>query len=338
MRDFVTYQGIQCYIVCFQNYLRNAGVDIDEYEIFFLGNGFVTCYEKKLQNESVELFLRSYINESVDVFCKEYNLEYIKYKDIENSEAEELIENCISRNIPVILRIDAGCINYNAAFKNAYGLGFSHYVIVLNRSENGFLVSDGYVPTVPASIFQGEFESGQLRQARNARNNVCIIIPKEQLLQFQNSWNRDEMTDRVVQAINASILSFLTGGTIQNSYYGVRAMEAWISDLPFLHDYYEERFTEKMYDLYKKIRMRGFIGSRYLLNKAVGYLSEHKSIFGKQIVTDLQQVTRSWDMFGMSLLKIGIAKRKNDLVSLAQRANEIYGNELDTYNRILKYV
>ncbi|WP_218918888.1 BtrH N-terminal domain-containing protein [Paenibacillus borealis] len=340
----MTHQGSECYIACFQNVLRNSGIDIDETEIFFLGEGFATCYEKRSKGNVVDISIRSFVHESIETFCEKNNFKYEIYKDLDSSSAEKLINTCIHQDIPIIVKMDSGCIDYNAAFKNAFGLGLSHFVVVIDEFNDHFLVSDGFVPTVPATIYQGAFGREQFTRGRNARGNECIVFSKEHIAELSKSWNKKEATDQLINELAVSLALFISGEgnqrrtTAENTFYGVNALKALVQDLPLLPDYYGEQFTEHMLMLYKKIRMWGVMGSRFLLEKTIAKLSEEQHLFDEQVNNNVRLLIRSWNTLSLMLMKIGMSKRTGDLIPLAQKINELIETEVGLYSLILSHI
>ncbi|MGE7225754.1 hypothetical protein ACQKLN_31070 [Paenibacillus glucanolyticus] len=95
---------------------------------------------------------------------------------------------------------------------------------------------------------------------------------------MKKTCKKRDVTDQLIKALAGSLTLFIAGlgerTTAANTYYGVNALKALVQDLHLLPDYYGDQFTEQMLLFYKKIRMWGFMGSRFLFEKIIGKLSK----------------------------------------------------------------
>jgi len=111
-REYKTMLGSECLLACFQNVIHYYGLNLEESDVFILGDGLRTKYRKStIKNPNI--ILTSDVHESVYKYCNEYKLHYIIKKAANNADFKNDMLYYLSQKSPITVEIDPGYLGYS---------------------------------------------------------------------------------------------------------------------------------------------------------------------------------------------------------------------------------
>lgn len=333
---YTTYQGSDCLISCLYNYLRNHEFLIMESDIFLLGQGWRLSYIKKINGEIIDLQIQSEVMESVKRFCDRVKIMLI-YDNYDNCDDafDNLLSN-VSNNIPVIACVDPGYLKYNSVLRDAYGI--SHYIIVTKVCQEFVCISDGYVSSVPATIFQGKIDAGEFKKAWGSKHYRSIRIDEESLGYLRENFSFEVNDSTIIDAIKSGIIQFLQGGINGDYYMGVDALYQIKNDLNDLYSNYHnapEAYKKILLELNNHIRIWGLLTSRVLIRNKLSDLVEKGVIKDNNYIIDMDNIIKEWNKMGFMIIKASLSMRKIDLDYVVAKLNSIIDYEKEYFGRLL---
>lgn len=166
MNNYVTKLSRHCYFGNITNILNYYGLVISEAELVLISDilGCSCLYEDS------NLFF-GIPNKYCDDGLKKIGCETKVFVDSKS------IYNALEQT-PILLCINTSWLDHNIIFK---GTNKQHYIVLIQRDNNRFIISDSFIQTFPQSVYQGPVDSKKVCQAiESGLTTGTVIIPYEQ--------------------------------------------------------------------------------------------------------------------------------------------------------------
>ena len=312
-KNFKTILGYECLSACLSGYLFNRGINIDGSDIFFLGDGFVSEYEKEKMIYRVNTYNCNFS------FLQKYEIQYhYGTKNLQN-EACFFLENCIKSERDIIIKVSSNCLKYNRIYNQPNGS--PHCISIIGCKENFFYISDGYIPMYNPVTFNGWISQKDIIEAWRKENFFYILLPESYgtLMELK----RTNVNVLVSQKIKEGIDNYLFYNRLNcNSYFsGISALNAFLNDLISYADR-TNNFKKLMFDINYNLKLYGFISYREMMLNELCKISMDYCIINK-----FRNIVEKWKKWCLLLVKLGVLNKKEMLNDFIKETQKIISQE-----------
>lgn len=337
LRNYVTNQGISCQPSCIKDILAHYGLDIDESDLYCLGDGFRYIYDQQLAINEQKLKIHTDIPGIVQNFMERFKIGYKTESNIDNHYAEESLIASIQNDTPVIIAVSNSDLEYDIEFKqHSTDMGHLITVIGIDRETDRIKISDGFIPSSLPRKFQGWCNYSQIKHPREKWRNWYFTIDKASVAQLKQEYNQDLIIDLVEEALYKSIRELVQGSIVDNKYFGIEALKKYHTGLQSFEDHSLNNFQEKLYQQNIYMKMEGFIDNKQYLSKTIKKLADirqKKDLY--HVYEQLEGNLKKWINFCLMIVKVSIADAKEKMAVLANKFEELYLEEIGIYNSLL---
>lgn len=336
IKGYKTYQGSECLLACFHNVIKYYGIDVDESEIFILGEGLRTKYTGITRIKS-NVAISSHVNSSVLKFCSDYHIQQIFKQAINDSYSENDMIYYLSRNIPVTVKVDPGYLKYSPVYTKGYGLTHFINIVGYESKDDLVLVSDGYVPSSPPSTYHRWYSYSTIKESRRIKGNTFFAFSLD--IGKVDSSTYKKIEDMTRMGIKKNLEDYLNGVIVGEEYYGIKAINKFSDDILHSMELFSNDFSEVMFRLNYVMKIYGLVTSKYLLFKAFKKLYQASgNSFADTLINDLAEMANEWNKISLLVVRTGILQSKDSLIALSNRIRKIALREEQAYNMILSMI
>ena len=169
LQKYKTGSGNICITSCLRDMLNYFGFEVREYMIFVVSMANMFYYEdffpeknKTLKMGGIYYDVLTVIENALEFF----NLKPIHINSDDDKEILDFVRNSLSNDCPVMAITSRKYLDYMPAnFKD----NIPHCINIIGLEEDGFIVSDTYIPTKPVDTYEGYLsEKSFLRSIQKA--------------------------------------------------------------------------------------------------------------------------------------------------------------------------
>lgn len=300
-KKYRTIAGIDCFNACLTSYYRYHGFKINEYDLYYIGEGYNEEY--KMLPEGPHIFYsifcsgHNFLRESGEKTVHDFFTDSTLAKDM-------LINNVLhEKNISIVVRSDY--LKYSRTFNAAGNIGHLLNVIGFNSENNKILISDCYVPDVKtSSSFEGWL------------NFEDILIAWEGMRYEYYIFYPTAASEILCKNIDYYLLKYV------KSYNYLKLEEFWTLSFEFLDDVFFSGdcvvIKDILYKLNYQLRVFGFLSDKiYFLQ-----MLKHK-FDNDPIIEKYQNIVSQWNILCLKLVKLSLTanlslydKIKNEIILL----------------------
>ncbi len=287
-------QGHECLSACIGNILNVKYQKIAANEIIIGGDGFFITYDKYRKVIGSPMYEANYN------FMDKYEVKYRHKKFESTEEAVSFLEEALSKEVLLILKVDAKQLVYSRVFGQA--TDSPHFINVLRKRQEQYDICDGYVPTRDATVFEGTMEKSQVINAWKDMKFEYLV------LETLPEKNEKEMIEEIEKSLFESIRKYCQGGMDNNIYYGKDAIyEMFLEGQKHLE-------RSRAYEVNYQLRIYGFLDTKEM----VCSMLQKRERYQKE-AQEYAQIIQEWDRLCMVYLKAVISKNKEQYERFLQK-------------------
>ncbi|RDU22380.1 BtrH N-terminal domain-containing protein [Anaerosacchariphilus polymeriproducens] len=300
--EYRTMQNYECLSSCISNYLIFNKHLIKGSDIIFLGDGFKITYNNDTKTINSNMYSAN------TKFLNNYNIQYEDGQLEERSSAIQFLEHAVKKNERLILKVSTLNLNYNRVFNQTDDS--PHYINVIGLEGNEVRISDGCVPTIVPSKFEGLVLLDDIINSWEEKHYKYLVI-RDDYIKLENINIKNIVNVKVQEGIS----SYLRGGSENNFYYGYDAIKRCISNLYELIK--NDNFYVYILELNYELRVYGFFTLKNIL------LDKMKdSGISQNLCFAYEEIIKRWNYILMLLVKLGVSKNIFLLDKLKNKINQ----------------
>lgn len=312
--NYKTFLGSECLLACFHNIVKYYNLDIEECDVFLYGDGLKTIYRKSTE-DNPDITLAGNVYGSVFKFCGGDNkIKVLKRDNLSEAEAKNDMLDYLSQDMPVTVKVDPGYLKYSPIYVNGYGL--THYINIIdyNAENDSVLLSDGFIPTFPPSVYHNWYDYKIIQEGGSLKNHFYIIfdisgLKEDKLLQ-------NKIKENGFLKLRANLAGYLNGYEDGNFAYGIKALRQFAEDVPLFLELLGNRFSEGMFKLNYNMKIHGLVSGKILLYKAFKRLKHNMNSDAERILADeLMEMVNEWNKISL-IVPINEISDQDDLFKL----------------------
>lgn len=313
---YTTKQGKHCVTGSLRNIFSFMNIELNEFELFFLGEGFNIFYDK---NEEGTGYLETQFNiESLRDNCG------VEFEFTANTDFDTLEFN-IRNNRPVIVQVNSAFLDYHPIFMS--NKGRKHFIVAygFDKDDSKFYISDSYIlnnsyPTSYSGIINMEI----LRKAANACGNICYQIKKVAY--------RENTEVEWQKIIKKNLLRYLN--CKPRDYHlpvGIFAMEQFYSNICLKLETLDDHLLLSYFrDVVYALKVLGFVTGRQFFKQIL--LKYNVCTPNDKIVNRINAINKNWSNLCLLFIKNALAKDRTRLSNNA----EMFRNNMRQEKNILE--
>jgi hypothetical protein len=321
-QNYTTEIGIECLNSCIANYFSFCGLGIKNYDIYFSGDGFNITYESK--NDLP--VLRSNMFNANFLFLNKYNIEYDYTNEKVIDPIEFLYNNIKSENLLSIM-VNVSLLNYDAYFSSVYH-NVPHFVNVIGIDDlkNKIYISDGYIPSMVPTKYEGWVDIETILKSWNMADNYYLKLNVQKISRatFDKTHTYSSLCTSIKRYNNITESNCRISGAkavFRFFYYFKTAFENPSCDLMQLSLYINYH-----------LKTGGF-----LINKKFTLELLKCEDVPTNLIERYSLLVDRWNYVFKQIVKVGVTKEKNHINALDEKIKELYDYEESCYQSILSF-
>lgn len=316
LEKFITVQGYECLNASFVNFLNYKGLSITGGEICFLGGGFLI--QRKEGIGVVSNLYNSYFNA-----LNYFGVKYQQKKEL-NKEPLEFIKIHIDQGEMLCVNVNAKYLGYHTIFQQAE-TDSPHFINVIGYDEQkqSIKISDGFVPTLIPSLYQGWIPILSFMRGWNDKKFEHFCLKKEEK---KIDWNEVQLIK--LQNLIHSTYRYLDSSkmSLDHEVYGENAI---IKSFQYLL----EKTTNVKEEIFKfnyQLRINGFFSIKRFTLQALESLQ-----LEPDLCLSYQNIINEWNNFSLLLIKAGISGKFLTLNKVISKGRKMIEDEREVLCSIL---
>lgn len=305
--DYVTVQGTDCFSACVVNYLNYVGIDISSGIICVWGGGF----NQSFTNEDNTFRITCDMPDAVRNFLKEHDGKLIE-ANANNDIAEKFLKDNVDNENKIMIAVRTDNFDYDDIFKQSQS--WSHCVNIIGYDDNGFIISDGYVPSMVPKTYQGGLSYEKTIEAWKKDDYYYMIFNFEDF-NAADFHNKSILRKKLKQQLTAFIEA-----DKKDSRNGFGAFK-------FLLDSIQASYTLKEFiNISQKInndlKVYGFFSIRASLLLLLDEIDDTSEFYERY-----NDIFKKYHKFCILLLKLGFSRSEKDFNKLMSFAYDVFDTE-----------
>ena len=310
---YQTDQGVHCQFSSLANVENYYNPNIKSSNLFFNGGYFKTHYRFEEGQGLSDIRLT---NEFGKIYKKFFLKNQIKNQIIEYQENEDEFRNYIKNEVdsfrPVLVAVMTNYLNYSSSYQTGYTN--KHFIVILDVTKNGYIISDCFVPTHPSSLFVGEIEKEVFWNAFSAFKKTIISLESEKISKLQATNNKKFH--------------------IESNNFEDEELSIFANDLRRLPELFSEKeIYEQIPSLCFKIQFDSIIPARKMLLKA---FDEYPSGVGTVYKEKVQEFIYRWQNIVYILIKISRRLSQQSLNTLNESVLSLLEDEKRFFKSVME--
>lgn len=310
---YQTDQGVHCQFSSLANVVNYYNPNIKSSNLFFNGGYFKTHYrfeegqclsDIRLTNEFGKIYKKFFLKNQI-------KNQIIEYQENEN-EFRNYIKNEVDNFRPVLVAVMTNYLNYSSSYQTGYTN--KHFIVILDVTKNGYIISDCFVPTHPSSLFVGEIEKEVFWNAFSAFKKTIISLESEKISKLQATNNKKFH--------------------IESNNFEDEELSIFANDLRRLPELFSEKeIYEQIPSLCFKIQFDSIIPARKMLLKA---FDEYPSGVGTVYKEKVQEFIYRWQNIVYILIKISRRLSQQSLNTLNESVLSLLEDEKRFFKSVME--
>lgn len=319
-KNYSTNKGIDCLNGCIVSYLRFEDIEIEEYDLFFMGKGYSFNYYGIDNEKNFHFNPGNYEKNFLEKCFRSYRY----YEKPSYKSAKSILLKHIEEESKITLNVKAKYLTYSPIFKNA-GEGH-HFINVIGYNKTEFFVSDTYVPVnKPGTIYHGWVKQDEILRAWSGSDFGYYIFYSPSELVIKNYFN----TDIYRQFLRDYYCNRSQSLQIENSWNEIFA------DL----DSFFEKDTLSCTDLQKvlyninfELRVSGYMSLKYYIQKMLIDRCPNTNIS-----EEYNKIVYQWNLICFRFVKLSFAMSHENYNRLKQDIYKLLKKEGVVIERLIKF-
>ncbi len=307
-QNYTTEIGYECLNCCIYNYLFNEQLNIHKSEIFFYGEGFNVFYNTLEDFPAVS----SLMYESNFTFLKKAGIHFsVGY--LKNSEsAVEFLSKCIKEEILISIKVESNNLMYDSIFAKSNAAPHFINPLGINIASQKIFISDGYIPNIVPTVYQGWVDLEQVIRAWAAKDYYYVCInPTNELSLKKPSIERGAEKEFI-----KGIRRYL-----DSSHEGTIGYTVLFKLLCELESYLKEEnqlFNQFALKINYQLKVYGFLTIKKYISDFLKLKKLPSSFCAKY-----DEIIEKWYYIDKYLIKVGITKSHLHMTSLIEKIQKL---------------
>ena len=281
--------------------LNHSGIEISEAMVFGIAGSIFFAYINNPMLPFPTIAVRNQPGKIYKNFSKHSDLQFVKKQYRQPEKAKEDLENLLDKNTPAGVQVDFFYMDYVPDYIRAHFNG--HFVIVVGKNENKYLVSDAYTP------FIAELDQETLQSARFTRGP---FKPKGLMIYRNGSTSTIDWEKAIEKGIKKATFNMLK---IPLPFLGVKGIRYFAKKLPdwpkLARD--EEHLSDEVMMINILLEERGTGGGGFRFMYAA-FLQEAAKVINKPTLNEIaEQMMNNGDEWRLISIFAGRIGRNRDL-------------------------
>lgn len=322
--EFVAKTNTLCFYSAIHDLMNFYQVPLSHNDLFFLGNGMDISYKSDLNFIGYLEF-----NKTLDNLVKAlpFPITY-QYRSNSGPELSAQAHDLLHQGHPVLLLVGTAHLTFHPAFHELNSDNRGHCVILYGEDVQDHLayIGDAYFrdSTGQTITFQGAVHRREIDESifgfLGFRPNQGVLIPRS----------------FIIKKAVENTCAFLKGRIEGDYYYGNLAIKQFVSDLEQLLGYEGERLNQTCHNIHFNLKVRS------IFNIIAGYthfLQAHSLSSqprGEDLIDRFEQVKKTWDFIGLSIVKMGITQRKSSLAQIKENCDKLIQQQDEALQRFIE--
>lgn len=308
--------GDNCILTATYNITKQSKCNLSEVDLFILANGFNIKYYYDLCNIgklSGDFF--SNLEKATSIHIN------LHRKDYEGITSEDMAR-VLAGGKAILLLVDTKNLQYSSIYSNNDN---RQHVIILNGlslSRSCAHIIDPHLTDYSGnpSVYAG-------------------VIPIEEVMAatYAYAWfdfdNRKKFTKtRIWEIAQKEFDSFLRGFKEEEYAEGLAAIRCFVNDLFRLESLDDNSLVAVCKDINYSIKVKSInYINRYMID-IINEIREDRGQNYSKLAESIRDHTTSWEKFGLSILRVGISKRRGALSDIQEKAIALFESQRRVYS------
>jgi len=294
---------------------------LDKSDIFFIGRGGKVYYE------SIGYQIYTNIYESNFNFLKKAGIHFTYKKFTDKNEAEHFLLNNIDTNLLISIRVNTRYLTYHTAFQNV--IPSPHFInsLAVDITSRKIYISDGCVPTLETSIYQGWTDLDDILNAWSVYNYSCIVLNLDSIVTFRKGESAIKFLAK--EEFTRFIKKYLKYNLEVNSWsYAIYRL---FDDLKFCLDKFNKNeLYEFTTNIVYQLKFCGFLTTKkYILE----FIKNNE--FYNLFYNEYDNNVAKWSHIDKHILKVGITGEHEYLDALLEKISSICNEESNILSKLM---
>ncbi len=311
--------------------LSHSGIEISEAMVFGISGSIFFAYINNPMLPFPSIALRNRPGKIYKNFSKHSNLPFIKKQYRKPAIAKDDLDRLLEKNTPAGVQVDFFYMDYVPEYIRAHFNG--HFVIVVGKYENNYLISDAYTPVI------AELDQDTLLTARFTKGP---FKPKGLMIYRNGLTATIDWETAIVKGIKNAIFNMLQ---IPLPFLGVKGIRYFAKKLPdwpkLARD--EEHLSDEIMMINILLEERGTGGGGFRFMYAA-FLQEAAKLINKPALDEIAEQMMlngdEWRLISIFAGKIGRNRdlgrdNLNELGSMIEKRAEVERNLFTDLKKII---
>ena len=281
--------------------LNHSGIEISEAMVFGISGSIFFAYINNPMLPFPTIAVRNQPGKIYKNFSKHSNLPFIKKQYRKPILAKDGLDNLLKENIPAGVQVDFFYMDYVPEYIRAHFNG--HFVIVVGKNENNYLISDAYTPVI------AELNQDTLLAARFTKGP---FKPKGLMIYRNGSTNSINWETAIIKGIKKATFNMLQ---IPLPFIGAKGIQYFAKKLPdwpkLARD--EEHLSDEVMMINILLEERGTGGGGFRFMYAA-FLQEAAKLINKPALDEIaEQMMNNGDEWRLISILAGKIGRNREL-------------------------
>lgn len=320
--NYKCIQGYECLGGCISNYFNYYNVGLNESDIFLCGDGFQVEYSGDLQY--LRIGTKAY--EANKKFIKSYEMPCERGFLPEISIARKFIEGCINKDIPVIVRVNTENLSYHSVYHNCPPS--PHWINVIGRSNNGYIISDCAIPALKREMAVSEIMEEELLLSWGKMRYEYIMLSKENLYSVNAERIKRDSEKKLYRYFEEYIRP--KKKWFSGIRQGVDAIASMFDDMVTYNWDSKDELDFCIREINYQVKLNGLISYKYVIKMKLEELG-----YSEAVLKSIDEVADRWNNLFFKLLRVGMTGRVKELEKIRYEAYAISQQEREDISLIL---
>lgn len=308
------YAGQNCFLASLRCIMEHYGCRYSEVQLFFISNSFKIRYGNDL-NE-----IGRYTMDGLNEFSKRTHITITTLR----RDAGEMIPEKMLQMLKcsmIMLDVDTKYLNYSRLYSENENR--KHLIVLygIDINEKTAHIMDLYMLDYKGNVtvYQGKIPLDVM----TASASRCFCFS------FDNK--RDLSDPEILQYARTDLQEFIAGSEDNGMAIGSLALRNFLKDIVKLDELDNQDLASTCSNINYYIKIRSF----NLINKyLMCFLDENKFLKAKDsegLLASLRWHFDEWEKIGFAILRIGISKRKGNLVDIYEKCIQLFSSQMKVY-------
>lgn len=320
--NYKCIQGYECLAGCISNYFNHYNIGLNESDIFLCGYGFKVEYSGDLQY--LRIGAKAY--DANKKFIKRYDIPCERGYIPERIAAKEFIEYCISKDIPLIVRVDTENLSYHNVYHNSPPS--PHWINVVGKCDNGYIISDCAIPALKREKAIAPIIEEELLLSWSKKRYEYIVLSKEKLYLIDVERIKHDSEKKLYSSFQEYLRP--KKKWFSSTKQGVDAVMAMLDDMVAYNWESSDELDFRIREINYQVKLNGLISHRYVIKMKLEELK-----YSETLLNSIDEIADRWNNLFFKLLRVGMTGKIKELEKIRDEACAISEQEREAIHVIL---